>query len=52
MARRKRQALSRIANLEAPAKRRKKSESPPVAGIPSGKENQSVRTLLVKRVRE
>ena len=53
MARRKRQALSRIANLEAPTKRRKTSESPlPVEGIPLGKENlnQSVRTL--KQVRE
>jgi len=53
MARRKRQALSAIANLasENSAKRRKTStESPNSEGIPSEKENQSVRPL--KHIRE
>jgi len=49
MARRKRQALSRIANLNAPEKRRKISKSP-VEGILFGKENQAVRKT--KHVRE
>ena len=49
MGRRKRQALSRIANLSggAPGKRRKISPE----GIASGKENQPVRYKQVEHVR-
>ena len=50
MGRRKRQALSRIANLSADGSAKRRKMSPDPEGIPSGKENQPVRGLECPRV--